>query len=376
MIPFNKVYTTNNEIEYIKDAINRKHVSGDGYYTKKVANFMEQKFNTKKALMTTSCSSALDIAAILLNLKEGDEVIMPSYTFVSTANSVVLRGAKPVFADINKETLNIDPEDIKRKITKNTKAIFVVHYAGVACDMDKIMKIAKKNNLLVVEDAAQGVNAKYKGKYLGTIGDIGCYSFHETKNYSSGEGGAILINKDEKLCRKSEIVREKGTNRSQFFRGEVDKYTWVDKGSSYLPSDILAAFLWAQFEKMDEIQQKRKSIYKNYYKGLKKLQDKGVLTLPIISKECESNYHTFHILLNSEKERNSLMYKLKEKNIGAVFHYIPLHTSPMGERLGYKLGDLPNTENLSGRLLRLPMYIELSLEDQNYIINEISKMFL
>lgn len=375
MIPFNKAYITEKEYEYVRDAVRRNHISGDGYYTKKVNKFIEDTFTTNKALMTTSGSSALDMAAILLNLKDGDEVIMPSYTFVSTANAVVLRGAKPVFADICEDTLNINPKEIENKITKNTKAIFPVHYAGVSCDMDYIMNIAREYNLNVVEDAAQGVNAKYKGKYLGTIGDIGCYSFHETKNYSSGEGGAISINNDANLAIRAEIIREKGTNRSQFFRGEVDKYTWVDVGSSYLPSDINAAFLLAQFEKLDQIQQKRKNIYKLYYEGLKELQDKEKLKLPTIPEYCESNYHMFYILLNSEKERNELMDKLKENEILSVFHYIPLHTSPMGIKYGYKLGDLPITEDLSGRILRLPMFMELKEANIQYIIENIKNFF-
>lgn len=374
MIPFNKAYMTNEIYEYIKDAIDRNHISGDGYYTKKVNDFIEKTFNTKKALLTTSGSSALDMAAILIDLMEGDEVILPSYTFTSTANAVMLRGAKPVFADIDEETLNIDPEDIKRKITKKTKAIFPVHYAGVSCEMDIIMEIAKNQGLMVIEDAAQGVNAKYKGQYLGTIGDVGCYSFHETKNYSAGEGGAILINSAEELINRAEIIREKGTNRSQFFRSEVDKYTWVDIGSSFLPSDILAAVLWAQFEKLDEIQQKRKTIYETYYEGLKYLQDKGRLRLPVIPEYCTSNYHMFYIILNTENERNRIMDKLKEKNIRSVFHYIPLHSSPMGERLGYKAGDLPKTEDMSSRLLRLPMFVELEDTEVRYIVDQLYKI--
>lgn len=376
MIPFNKPYITNKEIEYIQAAISKGRISGDGYYTKKCSEFIENTFGTKKALLTTSCSSALDMAALLLDLKEGDEVIMPSYTFVSTANAVALRGAKPIFADIQENTLNIDPKDIERKITNKTKAIFPVHYAGVSCDMDRIMHIAKKYNLKVVEDAAQGVNAKYKNKYLGTIGDIGCYSFHETKNYICGEGGAILINQDEELAKRAEIIREKGTNRSQFFRGEVDKYTWVDVGSSYLPSDILAAMLWAQFERLDEINDMREKVYKSYYNGLHDLEKQGKLRLSVIPEDCESNYHIFYILLNTEEERNYVMDKLKESGVSAVFHYIPLHTSPMGLKLGYKKGDLPKTENLSGRLLRLPMYAELKDKEINYIIDKICNIIL
>ncbi|NFA95917.1 dTDP-4-amino-4,6-dideoxygalactose transaminase [Clostridium botulinum] len=369
MIPFNKSYITGKEELYIKDCLIKGHIHGDGYYTKKINKFIEEKFSTKKALMTTSCSSALDIAGILLDLKEGDEVIVPSYTFVSTANAIILRGAKPVFAEIKEDTLNIDPSDIENKITNNTKAIFPVHYAGVSCDMDSIMSIAKKYNLRVVEDAAQGVNAKYKGRYLGTIGDVGCYSFHETKNYSSGEGGSILVNNN--MCNRVEIIREKGTNRSQFFRGEVDKYTWVDIGSSYLPSDILASFLWAQFEKIDKIQQMRKKVYDLYYFELEDLERKGKLRLPIIPKCCESNYHMFYILLNSEKERDRLMYNLKEKGIGAAFHYIPLHESPMGQKLGYRFGNLHITEDLSRRILRLPIYPELKTHEIEYIAKNI-----
>ena len=373
-IPFNKPYTTGKELNYIQDSINRGQISGDGYYTKRVNEFIEKTFHTPKALLTTSGSTALDMSALLLNIQERDEVILPSYTFVSTANPFVMGGAKLVFAEIKEDTLNIDPEDIKRKITSHTKVIVPVHYAGVACDMDAIMEIANKNDIKIIEDAAQGINAKYKGKYLGTIGDIGCYSFHETKNYSCGEGGAILINKDKELIERAEIIREKGTNRSKFFRGEIDKYTWVDIGSSYLPSEMLAAFLHAQFEQLDEINNKRKFVFNYYSKYLKKLETQGILRLPIIPEGRECNAHMFYILLNSEKERNNLMDKLKENGILAVFHYIPLHTSPMGIKMGYKVGDLPITENLSGRLLRLPMYADLREEELKYIMGEIYRI--
>ena len=373
-IPFNKPYTTGKELNYIQDSINRSKISGDGYYTKKVNDFIEKAFHTPKALLTTSGSTALDMAALLLNVKEGDEVILPSYTFVSTANSFLMAGTKLVFTEIKEDTLNIDTEDVKRKITSHTKAIVPVHYAGVACDMDAIMEIANKNDIKIIEDAAQGVNAKYKGKYLGTIGDIGCYSFHETKNYSCGEGGAILINKDKELIERAEIIREKGTNRSKFFRGEIDKYTWVDIGSSYLPSDMLAAFLYAQFEQLDGINNKRKFIFNYYSEHFKKLEDQGILRLPIIPEGRECNAHMFYILLNSEKERNDLMGKLKENGIHAVFHYIPLHTSPMGIKIGYRVGDLPITENLSGRLLRLPMYADLGEKELEYIVGEIYRI--
>jgi dTDP-4-amino-4,6-dideoxygalactose transaminase len=373
-IPFNKHYTTGKELNYIQDSINRSKISGDGYYTKRVNEFIEKTFHTPKALLTTSGSTALDMAALLLDIKGGDEVILPSYTFVSTVNPFLIAGAKIIFAEIKEDTLNIDPEDIKRKITSKTKAIVPVHYAGVACDMDAIMEIANKNDIKIIEDAAQGVNAKYKGKYLGTIGDMGCYSFHETKNYSCGEGGAILINKDKQLIERAEIVREKGTNRSKFFRGEIDKYTWVDVGSSYLPSDMLAAFLYAQFEQLDEINNKRKFIFNYYYEHLKELEDQGILRLPIIPEGRECNAHMFYILLNSERERNDLMGKLKENGIHAVFHYIPLHTAPMGIKIGYKVGNLPITENLSGRLLRLPMYADLGKEELEYIVGEVCRI--
>jgi dTDP-4-amino-4,6-dideoxygalactose transaminase len=373
-IPFNKPYTTGKELNYIQDSINRGQISGDGYYTKKVNEFIEKIFHTPKALLTTSGSTALDMAALLINLQPEDEVILPSYTFVSTANPFLMGGVKLVFAEIKEDTLNIDPEDIKRKITSHTKAIVPVHYAGVACDMDTIMEIANNNDIKIIEDAAQGVNAKYKGKYLGTIGDIGCYSFHETKNYSCGEGGAILINKDKELIERAEIIREKGTNRSKFFRGEIDKYTWVDIGSSYLPSDMLAAFLYAQFEQLDEINNKRKSIFNYYYEHLKKLEDRLILRLPIIPEGREYNAHMFYILLNSEKERNNLMNKLKENGIYAIFHYIPLHSSLMGIKMGYKIGDFPITENLSGRLLRLPMYADLGEKELEYIVGEIYRI--
>lgn len=375
MIPFNKTYFTNNEYEYIKNTLEMGRVSGDNKYTKKCNQLMENKFKSTKSLLTTSCSIALDITAMLLDLKEGDEVIMPSFNFVSTANSVVLRGAKPVFAEICKDTLNINPIDIERKITKKTRAIFPVHYAGVACDMDAIMDLSKMYGLKVVEDAAQGVNAKYKNKYLGTIGDMGAYSFHETKNYSCGEGGALLINKDERLIKRAEIIREKGTNRSQFFRGEVDKYTWVDIGSSYLMSDILAAILYSQFEKLEEIQEKRKLIYNEYYNGLKQLQNEEKVRLPMIPDYCSSNYHIFYILLPTEQQRNDLMDYLKQKKVWAVFHYIPLHISPMGKKLGYKKGDLFLTEDLSSRLLRLPIYPGLSRDEVGYIIECIYDWF-
>jgi len=373
MIPFNRQNLFGKELEYIKDAYNSGKVSGDGKYTKMCSRFMEERFNSKKILLTTSGTHALELAALLADINEGDEVILPSYTFVSTANAFVLRGAKIVYCDIREDNLNIDENKIEDLITEKTKAISPVHYAGVACEMDTIMHIAKKHNLIVVEDAAQGVDAKYKDKYLGTIGDFGCYSFHETKNFSSGEGGAISIN-DEKYIKRAEIIREKGTNRSQFFRGEVDKYTWVDIGSSYLPSDINAAVLYNQFENMENINNKRKEIYNAYYNGLKDLQDQNKLRLPIINDFAKTNYHMFYIILNSEEERNGLMDYLKADGIHSVFHYIPLHESPYSRE---KFGNfsLPVTENLSRRLLRLPMYYSLKLEEVNYIVEKIENFF-
>ena len=373
MIPFNKQNLFGKELEYIKDAFENGKISGDGKYTKLCSQFMEERFNSKKILLTTSCTHALELAVLLADISEGDEVILPSYTFVSTANAFALRGAKLIYCDIREDNLNIDETKIEELITKKTKAIVPVHYAGVACEMDTIMEIAKRHDLIVIEDAAQGVDAMYKDRYLGTIGDFGCYSFHETKNFSSGEGGAISIN-DEKYVKRAEIIREKGTNRSQFFRGEVDKYTWVDIGSSYLPSDINAAVLYNQFENIEKINQKRKTIYERYYNGLAELQARGILRLPIVNDYARTNYHMFYIILNSEQERDGLMYYLKDNGINSVFHYIPLHESPYS-RSRYGTFNLPVTEDLSGRLLRLPMYYSLRLEEVDYIVEEIYKYF-
>lgn len=374
-ISFNKSFLAGNELKYIEQAVLSGQIKGDGPFTKKCDEWMEQKFNAKKILLTTSCTSALEMSAILCGIEPGDEIIMPSYTFVSTANAFVIRGAKPVFIDIRSDTLNLDETKIEAAITKKTKAIIPVHYAGVGCEMDTIMKIAQKHNLFVIEDAAQGVMAKYNNKYLGTIGDLGAYSFHETKNYSSGEGGAIVINNPD-MIERAEIIREKGTNRSKFFRGEVDKYTWVDVGSSYLPSEIIAAFLFAQLEKAEEINQKRLEIWQKYYDGLEKFEKKGILRLPIIPAECQHNAHMFYILLEDEKTRNELMdFLKKEKNILSVFHYIPLHSAPMGKRVSPNNIDLPITNNLSGRILRLPFYYNLTDEEQNYIIESVEEFF-
>jgi dTDP-4-amino-4,6-dideoxygalactose transaminase len=351
------------------------HISGDGKYTKLVQDFFQSKFYARKALMTTSCTSALELATRLLALKSSDEVIVPSYTFSSTVNPILLAGAKPVFADIQEDTLNIDPADIRNKITKKTRAIYPVHYGGVSCAMDEIMEIAQEHDLNVVEDAAQGVNAKYKGKYLGTIGDFGCYSFHETKNYVCGEGGALLINSDDPtIIERAEIIREKGTNRSKFHRGEVDKYTWVDIGSSYLPSDLLSAFLYAQLEKLDEIQNMRMNVWNAYYSALKSFEDAGKIRLSIVPDYAEHNAHLFYVLFHDEQTRDRIMNQLKGAGILAVFHYVPLHSSPVGLGLGYRKEDLPVTEEMSGRLLRLPMYAGMRDGENRYIVNNLIRI--
>ena len=378
-IPFNRPYLTGNEIRYMQDVLHSLseggHISGDGKYTKLVQDFFQLKFGARKVLMTTSCTSALELATLLLDLKPDDEVIVPSYTFSSTVNPILLAGAKPVFADIQEETLNIDPSDIHRKITKKTRAIYPVHYGGVSCAMDEIMEIAQEHNLKVVEDAAQGVNAKYRGKYLGTLGDFGCYSFHETKNYVCGEGGALLINSDDpKIIERAEIIREKGTNRSKFHRGEVDKYTWVDVGSSYLPSDLLAAFLYAQLARSDEIQSLRMNVWNAYYSALKSFEDAGIIRLPIVPDYAEHNAHLFYILFDDEQTRDRIMNQLKSEGIHAVFHYIPLHSSPVGLGLGYRKEDLPVTEMMSGRLMRLPMYAGMSNAEKDYLNSRLKRI--
>ncbi len=373
MIPFNKPFIIGKELEYIADAVQSGHLSGDGKYTKKCSRWMEEKFNAQKVLLTHSCTGALEIAAILANINPGDEVIFPSYTFVSTVNAFVLRGAIPVWCEIREDTLNIDETKIEALITTKTKAIVPVHYAGVGCEMDAIMNIAKRHNLLVIEDAAQAVCSTYKGKFLGTIGHLGCFSFHETKNIISGEGGALVINNSD-LIERAEIIREKGTNRSNFFRGLVDKYTWVDYGSSFLPSELVTAFLFAQLEESDVINRKRLSIWNYYYEGLKELADSGKFRLPVIPSCCEHNAHMFYIILPSAEKRDRLMNSLRENGVHTVFHYIPLHTAPMGQVLQPKVRDLHITVNFASRLLRLPMYFELSEKEQGIIINEINKL--
>lgn len=373
-IPFNKPFIVGKELYYIAESVLSGHIAGDGLFTKRCQEFLEEKLGVKKVLLTTSCTSALDMSAILCEVGPGDEVILPSFTFASTANAFYLRGAKLVFVDIRLDTLNIDESKIQDVITEMTKVIVPVHYAGIGCEMDIIMDIAIRHNLYVVEDAAQGVNAKYKEKYLGTIGDIGTYSFHETKNFICGEGGAITIN-NEKLIERAEIIREKGTNRSKFFRGEVDKYTWMDIGSSYLPSDLLSAFLYAQLENMEKISQRRTEIFNYYHQALMFLENDGFITLPKTSSDCQSNNHLFYIILKDEETRDALMNHLKSKGILAVFHYIPLHLSPVGRVIGYKEGQLPVTESISERLLRLPFYYSLQREEQAVVVNCIKSFF-
>ncbi|MFA5316814.1 MAG: dTDP-4-amino-4,6-dideoxygalactose transaminase, partial [Dehalococcoidales bacterium] len=358
----------------IKQSVDSGHIAGDGLFTKKCHSFLEKRLNARKVLLTTSCTTALEMAAILCGVKRGDEVIMPSYTFVSTANAFHLRGAKLRFVDIRKDTLNMDEGLIAAAVTGRTKVIVPVHYGGVGCEMDAIIKIAGKNRLYVVEDAAQGIGAAYKGRHLGTIGDFGALSFHETKNCICGEGGALLIN-NKRYIERAEIVREKGTNRSKFFRGEVDKYTWVDVGSSYLPSDLLAAFLYAQLENMDKITRRRREIFNFYSRELSPLSDKGIMQLPAIPSHCLPNYHMFYIMLESRKVRDGLLGYLKSKGIHTVFHYIPLHLSPVGRSMGYRMGQLPVTESASGRLLRLPFYYNLTGSETDRVVANIKRFF-
>lgn len=377
-IPFNKEYYTKNELKYIKDVIsNKQHSQGDGYYTDLISNLLEKKLKTNKIFMTTSGTHALELAVSLIDLKANDEVIMPSYTFPSTANAVLNFGGIPVFAEIEKKTLNIDPKDLEKKITNKTKAIIPIHYAGIAAEMDKIMKIAQKYNLYVIEDAAQAVNSKYKDKYLGTIGHFGCFSFHSSKNYICGEGGALLINSDDmEVIEKASIIREKGTNRRSFMKGEVDKYTWVAKGSSYLPSEILMAFLYAQLEKIDEIRKKRKIIFSRYKNELSKYLNFDFLSsVANIPTNRVANYNSFYLIFKEHTYRQVVMNELNNNNIDATFHYIPLHLSKMGKMLGYSQGDLPLTESLAENILRLPLYTGMKEKEVNYVIESLKNIF-
>ena len=369
-IPFNRPFATGDEIDYIRAAIATPKLSGDGSFTAECHRLLEQSLGAQKALLTTSCTHALEMAALLLNIGSGDEVIVPSFTFPSAANAFVLRGAKPVFVDIRADTLNIDESQIEQRITARTKAIFLVHYAGVACEMETIMAIARKHAIPVVEDNAHGLYGKYRGRYLGTLGQLATLSFHETKNFSCGEGGALLIN-DAQFNQRAEIIREKGTDRSRFFRGEVDKYNWTDVGSSYLPSELLAAFLRAQLEHRDQIQESRRRIWEKYARELATWAETNRVRLPVVPPECEQSYHMFHVIMPSLASRQALISHLASCGILAVFHYLPLHLSPMGLRFGGRQGDCPVTEDLSVRLLRFPFFTGMSSSEQSQVIDAV-----
>ncbi len=374
MIRFNVPPYTGKELDYIKVAVENQKICGDGEFTAKCNKWLEDKTGTKKALLTTSCTHATELAAILADIQPGDEVIMPAYTFVSTADAFVLRGATAVFVDIRPDTMNMDENLIEAAITDKTKAIVPVHYAGVSCDMDKIMEIAKKYNLAVIEDAAQGIMSTYKGKALGTIGDFGCFSFHETKNFSMGEGGALLI-RDEKDVENAEIIREKGTNRAKFFRGQIDKYTWVEKGSSYLPSEMNAAYLYAQLELAEEITADRMATWERYYKAFEPLAAENKIELPFIPEDCTHNAHMFYLKCKDLDERTALISFLKENDILAVFHYVPLHTAPAGLKYGRFHGEDKYTTAESERLVRLPLYYGLEPEKTDYIISKVKEFY-
>lgn len=367
-IQFNRPHMTGKELYYIAEAKFGNMLAGDGPFTKRCHNWLEQNSGCSKALLTHSCTAALEMAALLLDIQPGDEIIMPSYTFVSTANAFVLRGGVPVFVDIREDTLNLDERLIEAAITSRTRAIVPVHYAGIACEMDTIMSIAKKHGLKVVEDAAQGVMASYKGRALGSIGDIGAYSFHETKNVISGEGGALLVN-DPKMALRAEVIREKGTDRSRFFRGEVDKYTWQEVGSSFLPGELIAAFLWAQLEEADRITEDRLDSWRGYHELLEPLETKGVLRRPIVPEGCQHNAHMYYVLLASEIDRQKVLAEFKRNEIFSVFHYVPLHSSPAGIRYGRAHGELEVTVRQSERLIRLPLWVGLSAEQQSRVVD-------
>ena len=374
MINFNVPPYEEKAVDYIRECVENQKICGDGPYTHKCNEWIERRTKTAKCLLTTSCTHATEMAALLAGVGPGDEIIMPSYTFVSTADAFVLRGAVPVFVDIRPDTMNMDENLIEAAITDKTKAIVPVHYAGVACEMNKIMELADKYGLMVIEDAAQGIMASYQGKALGTFGDYGCFSFHETKNYSMGEGGALLI-RDEKNVEDAEIIREKGTNRSKFYRGQIDKYTWVNFGSSYLPSDMNAAYLYAQLEKADEINEARLSCWNRYYENLKPLEEAGKVKLPVVPKGCVHNAHMFYIKAADLEERTALIQYLKENGILSVFHYIPLHTAPAGRKFGRFHGEDRYTTRESERLARLPMYYGLTLDQVDYISDTIKKFY-
>ena len=367
-IPFNKPAFLGNELDYVRDSLARGHISGDGAYSRLCHRFLEESLSVPKALLTTSCTHALEMAALLLDIEPGDEVIVPSFTFVSTINAFALRGAKPVFADIRPDTLNIDERQLPALISERTKAIALVHYAGVACEMDSIMALADEGGIAIVEDNAHGLFSRYHGRLLGTFGALTTLSFHETKNFTCGEGGALLIN-DESLLERAEIIREKGTNRSRFFRGQVDKYTWVDLGSSYLPSDMLAAYLFAQFESASQIQMRRREIWQRYHDSLGAWAARHDTRLPLVPPHCQQSYHMYYLILPSLPARSRLIAHLKASGILAVFHYLPLHLSEMGRRYGGRDGDCPVTEDLADRLLRLPFHYHLGVDEQAEVID-------
>jgi dTDP-4-amino-4,6-dideoxygalactose transaminase len=373
-IPFNKPFVVGKELYYIAQAVMAGHLSGDGFYTKQCHLWLEERLGCGRAFLTHSCTAALEMAAILADLQPGDEVVMPSFTFVSTANAVVLRGAVPVFVDIRTDSLNIDERLIEAAVTPRTRMIVVVHYAGMPCAMDEIMAIGRKYDLIVVEDAAQALLSRYRGRYLGSIGHLGCLSFHETKNVISGEGGALLVNAPE-FVKRAEIIREKGTNRCQFFRGEVDKYTWVDVGSSYLPSELVGAFLCAQLEHSDEINTARCRIFDRYCEHLRPLEEQGRLRLPFVPTDCSANGHLFYILTGSLEERTRLIAYLKARGILAVFHYVPLHSSPGGRRYGRVAGDMEVTDDISDRLLRLPLYYGMTDADVELVVSAVTEFY-
>lgn len=374
MINFNVPPYIGKEKDYVLKAVENQHISGDGEFTKKCSAKLEEMTKSPKVLLTTSCTHATEMAALLANIKPGDEVIMPSYTFVSTADAFVLRGAVPVFVDIRPDTMNIDEKLIESAITKKTRAIVPVHYAGVGCEMDTIMDIARRKNLMVIEDAAQAIDSYYKGKALGSIGDFGCLSFHETKNVSMGEGGALLI-KNEDMIEEAEIIREKGTNRAKFFRGQIDKYTWVNYGSSYLPSDMNAAYLWAQLEDIEKVQGSRKAAWNRYYDGLKDLVDYEKIEFGAIPQECTNNAHMFYFKAKDLEERSKLLSYLKENGVGAVFHYVPLHSAPAGHKFGRFNGEDKFTTKESERLVRLPMYYGITEEETGYVIDKVKEFY-
>jgi dTDP-4-amino-4,6-dideoxygalactose transaminase len=369
-VPFNRPYMTGKELYYIAKAHADGSLAGDGPFTKRCHGYLEQRTGCAKALLTHSCTAALEIAALLLDCGPGDEVIMPSYTFVSTANAFVLRGGTPVFVDIREDTLNLDETLVEAAVTPRTKAIVAVHYAGVACEMDTLLQVAERHNLKVVEDAAQGVMASYKGRTLGTIGHLGAYSFHETKNITSGEGGALLVNEPAMVAR-AEVLREKGTDRSRFFRGEVDKYTWQDLGSSYLAGELAAAFLWAQLEEADQITTHRLAIWNRYHSLVQPLEAQGLLRRPVVPADCQHNAHMYYVLLADGSSRARVLAELERAGVGAIFHYVPLHSSPAGRRYARAHGELATTDAMAGRLIRLPFWIGLSEEEQLLVVDKL-----